>query len=314
MSGHEQQATEVIDIAAWRPDDQFAIYPEGTREKSLWISPDSLPMPFLVGGHRYLFKHSSPRYPAQFWCEVIAYRVGCLMGIPVPPAYAAWNSSNRQSAALIEWFYRRDQEVLYESGTVHMKRMIPDFDVKKGRQHNIESVLTILAGIDKRMIQGMARILVFDALIGNTDRHQENWGILWRGQPQRPELAPAFDNGTSLGHEIMEAKLANFLSDPARMAHYIEKGRHHIRWSADGEQCLHFELVAWLLNRYPELRQNLSKCLEFDMDTLINFLNTLQYFTVPDPLAPERIQFIERLLRCRKERLHSVLNLQGLRP
>ena len=308
MSGHEQQATEVIDIAAWRPDDQFAIYPEGTREKSLWISPDSLPMPFLVGGHHYLFKHSSLRYPAQFWCEVIAYRVGCLMGIPVPPAYAAWNSSNRQSAALIEWFYRRDQEVLYESGTVHMKRMIPDFDVKKGRQHNIESVLTILAGIDKRMIQGMARILVFDALIGNTDRHQENWGILWRGTPPKPELAPAFDNGTSLGHEILDDKIVSFIADPAQTKRYIEKGQHHMRWNkTEDKKCGHFDLIEWLLNQYPELRQNLFGCLAFDMDALNTWMRMLPNFPVPVVPTLERIQWIECLLRFRIERLRSVL-------
>ncbi|MEO5369702.1 MAG: HipA domain-containing protein [Magnetococcus sp. DMHC-1] len=217
MPGHEQQASEIIDIDGWHSDDQFPIYPEGTREKSLWIAPCFPPMPFLTGGHHYLFKHASQRYPTQFWCEVIAFRVGCMMGIPVPPAYAAWQSSKKQSAALIEWFYRMDENVRYEAGTVHMKRVIPDFDVKKGKQHNIETVLVILNEIDSALIQDMVRILVFDALIGNTDRHQENWGILWRGDPLQPELAPAFDNGTSLGHEIMDKNISNFASDPGKV-------------------------------------------------------------------------------------------------
>ncbi|MBF0160079.1 MAG: hypothetical protein HQL58_11220 [Magnetococcales bacterium] len=92
MSGHAQQTGEVIDIEGWQPDDQFSIYPEGTREKSLWISPQPPPLPFLIGDHRYLFKHASHRYPCQFWCEIIAHRIGCMVGIPVPPAYAAWQS------------------------------------------------------------------------------------------------------------------------------------------------------------------------------------------------------------------------------
>ena len=57
-----------------------------------------------------------------------------------------------------------------------------------------------------------ARIFAFDALVGNTDRHQENWGLLWSntGGIPRVRFSPAFDNGTSLGHEITEAALPNF--------------------------------------------------------------------------------------------------------
>ncbi len=309
MSGHAQLASEVIDVSSWNPDDRFPAYPEGTREKSLWISPRSPPLPFLIGGHRYLFKHASRRHPAQFWCEVIAYRLGCLMGISVPPAYAAWKSESGESAALIEWFYRRDDEnVRYEPGTVHMKRLIPDFDVKKGRQHNILTVLKILSEIDAGLIPDMARILVFDALIGNTDRHQENWGILWRGTPPRPELAPAFDNGTSLGHEILDDKIVSFVSDPAQTKRYIEKGQHHMRWNqTEDKKCGHFDLIEWLLNQYPELRQNLFGCLAFDMDVLNTWMRVLSNFPVPVVPTLERIQWIECLLRVRIERLRSVL-------
>lgn len=42
-------------------------------------------------------------------------------------------------------------------------------------------------------------LLVFDALIGGTDRHYNNWGILEKTENQNfLRLAPAFDNGISL--------------------------------------------------------------------------------------------------------------------
>ncbi|MBF0460043.1 MAG: HipA domain-containing protein [Magnetococcales bacterium] len=267
-------------------------------------------MPFLIGGHRYLFKHAAQNYPTQFWCEVIAYRIGCLMGIPVPPAYAAWRAGDQKSAALIEWFYRQDEGVCYESGTVHMQRLIPDFDVKKGRQHNIETVLAILAEMDARLIQDMVRILVFDALIGNTDRHQENWGILWRGTPVRPELAPAFDNGTSLGYEMTDDGIAQFMANPVEQTErYIDRGRHHMRWNPTGAKYGHFELVAYLLAKYPEFRQNIADCLSFDRNVLYAWMHLLPRFPVPAAPTPVRIQWIERLLQLRMKRLHSVLDM-----
>jgi hypothetical protein len=306
VDGYTQRATDVIDIDRWCPDDRFAIYPEGTREKSLWISPQPAPMPFLAGGHRYLFKLASHRYPSQFWCEVIAYHLGCLMGVPVPPAYAAWQSGTRCSAALIEWFYRED-ESRYESGTGYMKMMIPDFDVGKGRQHNIITVLDVLTGIDPTMVPDMVRMLVFDALIGNTDRHQENWGIVYRhGSQPLPRLAPAFDNGTSLGHEIVDSRIAGFLDHPDRMARYIDRGTHHMRWSADGEQCLHVDLIVWLIDRYPDLRSMCARLLDFDMGKLETWLHTLSAFDMPGVPTTIRIQWINSLLRLRMERLQSV--------
>ena len=47
--------------------------------------------------------------------------------------------------------------------------------------------------------------LMLDALIGNTDRHHENWGIMTgRGRPQ--VLAPTYDHASSLGRELSDQK------------------------------------------------------------------------------------------------------------
>jgi hypothetical protein len=48
--------------------------------------------------------------------------------------------------------------------------------------------------------------LMLDALIGNTDRHHENWGVLLTSsRPRTAELAPTFDHASSLGRELTDA-------------------------------------------------------------------------------------------------------------
>ena len=233
-----QSPDQLVDVSQWQIDDNFSPYPEGSRSKNAVFCPVLAPYTFLIKDHRYLFKLSNPNYPAQFWMEIVAYRLGCLMGVAVPPAFAAINTRKNQNAALIEWFYgpkltspTRDRRnmgirlardvfrrffepkeemdttpVRYVSGGNYMARMIPDYDLEKGRQHNLSHLMRISHRLTKAVgapdpIEHWAKVFLFDALIGNQDRHQDNWGVIWHGIPPdqiRAELSPAFDNGTSL--------------------------------------------------------------------------------------------------------------------
>lgn len=249
----------VIDVAEWGSDEEHPFFPEGSRDKRLLRCPDPPPFPFLIAGHRYLFKKSRLVYPEQFWAEVVAHRIGVLAGIEVPPTYAAWDSNSGDSAALIEWFYgypgRPRQGFL--SGGMFMKSVIRDYDMKRGRQHNfghIELVCRSLASgvslsgnayLESEWPMAWARMLAFDALTGNTDRHHENWGFIVTriGLGARFSLSPAFDNGTSLGHERPKEQFQRF-EDAHYLRRYIENGHHHMRWQlSDARPAGHAELL-----------------------------------------------------------------------
>lgn len=86
-----------------------------------------------------MFKKSVKRYPDQYWGEVVAYQVGDMLGVTVPPAYAAFNSKNGQSGALIEWFYEDGLASLVSGGN-YMQYIYPEYDRKKGTEHNFRWV------------------------------------------------------------------------------------------------------------------------------------------------------------------------------
>lgn len=327
MKLHWQEAGEEIDVAGWPSDDEYATYPEGSRSKRLLRCPAPAPHPWLFGGHRYLFKESRRTYPAQFWVEIVAARIGQLCGVPVPPAYACWDSKTGTAAALIEWFYGYPSKPSqrFFSGGLLMKAAIKDFDHEKGRQHNFETINTwfqlaeAASGLVSRLssskilvlqpdwIPRWAAMLTFDALIGNTDRHQENWGLLFGlgSQPQVfLELAPAFDNGTSLGHELDQSAIAGFRKDDRRLAAYIGRGRHHLRWQlADTRQAGHLELLLQLSEKCPQSRPAMVSVLKVSDSQLDNAVLPLCDINLPVPLARDRAELMLRLLRARRDRL-----------
>lgn len=311
----DQPPTEPVDVARWRPDEEFAVYPEGARDKSLIYSPDPLDHAFLVPKHRYLFKHTNKRYPDQFWTEIIAYRIGCLLGVAVPPAFVAWDSDNGVCGALIEWFfdYPGQPEERYVPGGDYMTRMIPGYERKKGDQHNVESIIALMKVLTQKGIltsewhTWWCDTFLFDALIGNTDRHQDNWGLLWTTDGE-VRMAPVFDNGTSLGHEIFPHKMAGF-ADAKRLESYIRRGTHHVHWRIDDERRpQHADLVARLYERAPELRVHVKNRLDaFNIGAMRAIITDMTEFYIPVPLSPGRAEFICRLTEMRYQTLINAL-------
>lgn len=89
-----------------------------------------------------------------------------------------------------------------------------DYLVKKGFPIIIKDEIQKEADIGTLIFRGLTGYLVFDALVGNTDRHHENWGCLLEPSLTKSELtdklefsfffslAPTFDHGSSLGREL----------------------------------------------------------------------------------------------------------------
>ena len=259
----------IIRIDDWIPATEYeGMYPKGARNKSCYISPEVLPYEFLFlkTDHYYLFKESNERYPWQFWIEIIAYRLGTFMKIDVPPAYTGYKSSEDKFGALIEWFY--DKDCGYIDGSMVMKHQIENYDTKKGSQHNLE---TILDSVDKQAIyiEHWGKILLFDSIIGNNDRHQDNWGMVYkkdRDSFKDIHFSPAFDNGTSMGHEILEENFNNF-TNINRLDTYLhnDKARHHMKYNLEDDKTYNFiDFMSRYLVEYNFVKDTLRNCLDFD--------------------------------------------------
>lgn len=301
----KQPITEAVNISNWKKDDEFGIYPEGARDKTLLYSPVDSSHEFLIPNHRYLYKHAFVRHPDQFWTEIIAYQVGCLLDVPVPPAFVAFDEDNDSCGALIEWFlnYSDQLEERFVPGGDIMLSAIPSYDRKKGQQHNFAIVELYFGLLDMAGWQNYwCDMLLFDALIGNTDRHQDNWGILWQvsGEKSKMRMAPVFDNGTSLGYEILERSMDDFYK-PDRMRSYINKGRHHIRHQLqDRYPAQHIELLELLANKHPVIASRIGNKLKaFDMDSLRAIITNNTKFEIRIPLTEKRAEFVCHLIESR---------------
>ncbi len=312
----EQHPDQIIDIANFPKE--YEVYPEGARVKTTFILPaDITSYDFCTPSWLYMFKTSNRRYLDQFWVEIFAYQLGCLVNVPVPPAFVAHDSKEKIAGVVIEWFYNQYEDEYIRGGDV-MQSMIGDYDIKRGLQHNLVDIFDFIKALNWGPLHWTiewAKILIFDALIGNSDRHQGNWGIIGKygrlDTASRNEktnskivesmMSPAFDNGTSMGHEIYERDFHKF-----NMEKYVKKGKPHVMWDLNQEwkkKDNHENLIIKMAEAYPHCRDQMINCLQFSDAQIKEILQRLSAFRIEPRLSEARAKFMLNLLLYRQNKL-----------
>lgn len=88
-------------------------------------------------------------------------------------------------------------------------------------------------------------MFIVDALIGNWDRHNGNWGFLYDTRTDKMELAPVYDCGSSLYPQADDKIMEAVLSDESELNFRI----YEIPTSAimlDGKKVKYFDFISSL--------------------------------------------------------------------
>jgi len=183
---------DVIEVSSWIADQDEDL---GARDK-MWLVT-----PFDSQGSHALWKEGRPggkiaEAGADLWAERIAAEIAPLMGIRAARVDFAVRNEVR---GIISWRVGR----VLRHGNELLSGLHPEYKgASKGpvAGYDLESIRTVL-GPYQGWFSGLsafdcfAGLLVFDALISNSDRHHENWAIM----EDRATLAPSYDHGASLG-------------------------------------------------------------------------------------------------------------------
>ena len=257
-----------------QPD--WVLEPEamGSKDK-FWFRGDD--------GPERLFKFPQ-RNTGQHWSEKIAAEVADHLGILHARVELALFPGVRGSGGRLPYFAPGLREFAWVQGSatesfarkgrelIHGNQILAGqvlgYNPSQRFRQSDHTLANIFLGLERAFVSAdsakhakkwMADYLVLDALIGNTDRHHENWGILrkrtesgWQGM-----LAPTFDHASSLGRELVDdsaGKCRRRLLAEGRMAQYAEKAPGAIFWQAtDKHGVSPLELVRRATALHPEL-------------------------------------------------------------
>lgn len=155
------------------------------------------------------------------WAERIACEIAKALGIPTATVELAIRDG--RTGCISKSVIPANWEL--QPGAVALSEVIEGYEsrTKFRTGHNLDNIFRALSGCSLppytqlplyTAFDVFAGYLVFDALIANCDRHDENWAVL-RDQltDQPPSLAPSFDHANSLGFNLRDATRVRLLSE-----------------------------------------------------------------------------------------------------
>lgn len=245
------------------------------------------------------------KYPrentGEHWAEKIAAEVAGLLGIPCSRVDLA--VYNRTRGTVSDSFVDEGWELVHGNQALTGTMFRYDPQLRFGQSdHRLENIYLAIErtfigddAVEKTKRQ-FAEYVVLDAVIGNTDRHHENWGILrtWTDEGLIGCLAPSFDHASSLGRELSDEKRNQRLTENS-IGHYAHRGRGGIYWSNSEKRAPSpLELVRLAARGEPDIfRPAISRLEKLNDDSLRELVNR-----VPDGwMTPIAREFAVALMR-----------------
>ncbi|NMJ43779.1 hypothetical protein GWK16_21200 [Roseomonas sp. JC162] len=304
----DQSPGECLDITSWDLDEEYPSLP-GQKPKKVLLCPLSASAPYLIGGHRYLFKDPRGSDAQQIWCEVIAYRLARVLGIDVPPAFLAFDRFTRRPGVVMEFFYGHgDRADLRFVNAVELFQASRTTVAEKRGSLTQNLRLSRLYGC-VHYRYWWAQTVAFDTLMGNQDRHSVNWGFFIRRDPEggaQHFLGPVFDNGSALGARIREEDLHRFVAGEA-FDRFIARGRHHYGWTYDDDESRFVPLCRKFLETYGEVRATFTRIAGLADSALEEVIASCRCEGFPIPFSALRAEFVLKQIKARRDGLRESL-------
>lgn len=198
-----------------------------------------------------LFKEGRPG-TGEHWAEKVCCEICSLLDIPhAEYELAVWKN---RKGVVTPSFVTKDARLVL--GNELLGRLIDEYNQTKrfyARQHTVRTVMAVasiqVVGFPMgwqapRAITDAAGVfvgyLMLDALVGNQDRHHENWGLI-----VSPEggiyFAPTFDHASSLGrNETDDTRTARLMTkDKGRSVEaYVERARFALYQTSSSDKPL----------------------------------------------------------------------------
>lgn len=298
-SSHYQIISDVS-VGGDAPKSILRIYEFGNSKKA---SPKSWPI--------YIVKTGQKWYPSESITEFLLMRLGTAFGLNM--AESKLCQINGQIRFLSKFFLNRDQQHLVHGAEIYAGQLSDDLALveeveAKGMARSFFTLQFTQTAIKKafpndheEIFKQLVKMLLFDALVGNNDRHFYNWAVIQHIQNKhRPYFSPIYDTARGLFWNTSEEKILSLQPNSQQLGVFINKYYNNSRPKIGLENSTdlnHFDMAQFIIkNQFGILDNEISS--SFSQENLEKALKLIDK-EFKNLYSKERINFIQRCLSSR---------------
>ena len=287
-----QNKFPIINFSGW---EDLYLPASGVREKK-WLRNNET-------NELGLFKFPKTEYTGDYWAEKLAYELGKLTDIETARTEIGVYNGRRGS---FSYNILNNGEYLLEGhsiiGDVFNFSTSSEIYDNIGHNYSVELLENVLA--DRFHL--FLKVLAFDCLIGNTDRHHGNWAFITDRRGEWLGVSPLYDNGSSLCYLERTERIELMQKDKRMLEAAIYTKPKSQIGLGEIRPANHFDVFSYVCSKYREDIKKIMSNIENGI-TVKSISELLDRFG--DDIINEKIKrFLELFIIKRKDKMIDILN------
>ncbi len=245
-----------VSVTGDAPKDFIRVYEYGEARKN---NPSKWPA--------YIAKVGSKWYPNESITEQLMTRIGQVLGIRV--ADSKLMLAKGQLRFLSKYFLEGKDRLVHGSEIFSAYFEDEKFvqEVDKAREakefftfQSVRAAITdVYPDYAESLMESFVEMLFFDAVVGNNDRHFNNWGVIENiKKDSSVKFSPIYDSARGLFWNRHESNIDPFLRHESKLDSYLKGSYPTTGWNNE-KDLNHFELLERVINKYPQYCELISK-------------------------------------------------------
>ena len=291
-----------ISVSGDAPKDFLRVYDYGRGRKA---HMSDWPAYIAKVGHKF--------YPNESVTEHLLTRVGQLLGLRMANSRLMWVRG--QLRFLSEFFLKPDESLIH-GAEIFAGHLADKTFVEQVEQEQMERDIFTFQVVEEaiigrfpdyadEMMCDFVRLLGFDTIVGNNDRHHFNWGIITQvAAKRRPLFSPIFDTSRALLWNTDENGLVKHENQADQfIERYVRECYPMIGW--DGlDKPNHLAVSRKIVENFPLYRVALQDLVQLDLSQRVRNLLDEEFENL---FSSRRKDFIVHCLHKRMDQFADVV-------
>lgn len=227
----------------------------------------------------YIAKTAEKWYPHESVIEFIINRIGEVMGLRMNKVNLVY--ANTQIRFLSEYFLDPTKEVMIHGAEIcgeylqdeeFAKQIANDKNTARelfNFEFISEAIKSVFPNNYQEILRSLVRLIVFDAVSGNNDRHFFNWAVIRsiHKDNTKPYFSPIYDSARGLMWNWSDNDLVRHFNQRKKggkkIENYIELASPRISIETNSN-INHFGLVAYIWKHFSQYQETIAELITLD--------------------------------------------------